>query len=108
MVVLPGGGRSRIASVETFDGPLDEATARMSVTVGLVDDIDVGRGDMLAPASDPPEVRREFEATLCWFSARPVHAGDRFRVKHTTRVTPAEVVAVDARLDIATLGARAL
>jgi sulfate adenylyltransferase large subunit len=103
VVVLPGGARSRIASVETFDGPLDEATARMSVTVGLVDDIDVGRGDMLAPASDPPEVRSEFEATLCWFSARPVHAGERYRVKHTTRVTPAEVVAVDARLDIATL-----
>ncbi len=103
VVVLPGGQRSRIASVDTFDGPLDEATARMSVTVRLEDDLDVSRGDMLAPASDAPEVRREFEATLCWFTARPVQGGQRFRIKHTTRVTPAQIVSVDARLDIATL-----
>jgi bifunctional enzyme CysN/CysC/sulfate adenylyltransferase subunit 1 len=33
VLVLPSGDRSRIASVETFDGPVEEAFPPMSVTV---------------------------------------------------------------------------
>ena len=54
VVVLPGGQRSRITSVETFDGPLDEAPASLSVTVRLDDDLDVSRGDLIAPADESP------------------------------------------------------
>ena len=103
VVVLPGGGRSRISSIATFDGPLEEATPSLSVTVALEDDIDVGRGDLIAPAWDAPEPSAEVVGTLCWFSPKPVRAGDRFRIKHTTRVTPARVSAVEARLDVGTL-----
>ena len=35
-------------TVETADGPLDEAVPPMSVVIRLEDDLDVGRGDMLA------------------------------------------------------------
>ncbi|MGD0381659.1 MAG: GTP-binding protein [Acidimicrobiales bacterium] len=103
VVVLPGGQRSRITSVETFDGPLDEAQASLSVTVRLDDDLDVSRGDLIAPADGAPEVARQFEATVCWFSDAPVQAGQRFRLKHTTRLTPAHVLSVDSRLDVASL-----
>jgi sulfate adenylyltransferase large subunit len=103
IVVLPGGQRSRITSVETFDGPLDEAAASLSVTVRLDDDLDVSRGDLIAPAGDPPDVVREFEATLCWFADPPAEAGRRFRLKHTTRLTPAQVLSVDSRLDVGSL-----
>ncbi len=102
-VVLPGGQRSRLTSVETFDGPLDEARASLSVTVRLDDDLDVSRGDLIAPVDSPPEVVREFDATLCWFADAPAEAGRRFRLKHTTRMTPAQVVAVHSRLDVETL-----
>jgi sulfate adenylyltransferase subunit 1 (EFTu-like GTPase family) len=103
VVVLPGGQRSRITSVETFDGPLDEAQASLSVTVRLDDDLDVSRGDLIAPADSAPEVVREFDATVCWFADAPVQAGQRFRLKHTTRLTPAHVLSVDSRLDIGSL-----
>ena len=103
VVVLPGGQRSRITSVETFDGPLDEAAASLSVTVRLADELDVSRGDLIAPAEDPPGVEREFDATVCWFADAPLEAGRRFRVKHTTRVAPAQVLSVDARMDVDTL-----
>ncbi|MHB8593012.1 MAG: sulfate adenylyltransferase subunit 1 [Acidimicrobiales bacterium] len=103
VVVLPGGARSRIASMGTFDGPLDEASSSLSVTVQLEDDLDVSRGDMLAPVAGAPEPQREFTATLCWFTSHPVEAGQRFRVKHTTRTTAAQVLSVDGRLDISTL-----
>ena len=106
IVVLPGGQRSRLTSIGTFDGPLDEGRASMSVTVRLDDDLDVSRGDLIAPAASPPEVVREVEATLCWFADPRGEAGHRFRLKHTTRLTPAQIVSVDSRLEVATLELR--
>jgi sulfate adenylyltransferase large subunit len=103
VVVLPAGARTRIVSLHTFDGPLDEATARMSVTVHLEHDVDISRGDMLASVNGAPEVVDEFEATLCWFGPRPVESGQRFRIKHTTRVAQARVACVETRLDVGSL-----
>ena len=103
VVVLPAGGRSRIDSVGTFDGVLQQATSSLSVTVSLGDDLDVGRGDLIAPVDGAPEVLREFEATVCWFGEQPVEVGRRFRVKHTTRITPARLVALEGRLDVDSL-----
>jgi sulfate adenylyltransferase subunit 1 len=103
VVVLPGGGHSRIASIATFDGPLDEARPSLSVTVALEDDLDVGRGDLIAPRREAPEPSAEVLGTLCWFGAKPARAGHRFRIKHTTRVTAARLLAVETRLDVGTL-----
>jgi sulfate adenylyltransferase large subunit len=103
VVVLPGGQRSRLSSLSTFDGPLDDAPASMSVTIGLDDDIDVSRGDLIASVDHPPEVVREFDATLCWFADEALEPGRRLRLKHTTRLTPAHIVSVDSRLDVGSL-----
>jgi len=100
VVVLPAGTHTRIESLHTFDGSLDEAAPRMSVTVHLEDDLDVSRGDLIARSAGAPEVVGELEATLCWFGSRPLEAGQRLRVKHTTRISQARVLSVDARLDI--------
>ena len=56
ILALPSGRRSRVKSIETFDGRLDEAVAPMSVTLTLEDEIDISRGDMIASAQKPPEV----------------------------------------------------
>jgi sulfate adenylyltransferase subunit 1 (EFTu-like GTPase family) len=103
VVVLPGGARSRIASVGTFDGVLEQAPSSMSVTLELTDDLDVGRGDLIAPVDGAPEVVRQFEATVCWFGEQPVEVGRRFRIKHTTRITPARLVVLEGRLDVDSL-----
>ena len=65
VVVLPSGRRSRVAAVETVDGPLEAATAPLSVTIRLADDVDVARGDMLADPERLPVVARELVARLC-------------------------------------------
>ena len=103
VAVLPGGGRTTIREISTFDGPLDAAVPPMSVTVTLADDLDVSRGDMITPAADAPEPQAQVEATVCWFAGTPLAAGQRYQVKHTTRVTAARVVAVDSRLDVGTM-----
>jgi sulfate adenylyltransferase large subunit len=100
VVVLPEGHRTTVSSVETYDGPLEVAPVGLSVSVHLADDLDVSRGDMIAAADEPPTVTSNLEATVCWFGDRPLRAGDRLRIKHTTRVTPVRVTAVRARLDV--------
>ncbi len=55
ILALPSGQRSRVKSIETFDGRLDEAVAPMSVTLTLEDELDISRGDMLASAEDCPK-----------------------------------------------------
>ena len=53
---LPSGLETTIASIETADGPVDEAYPPMSVTVRLADDIDLSRGDMLCRPHNAPQV----------------------------------------------------
>jgi sulfate adenylyltransferase large subunit len=100
VLVLPSGHRTTVASVNTYDGALDEAPVGMSVSVELEDDIDISRGDLIASADEPPLVTSQLEATVCWFGSTPLRPGSRLRVKHTTRVAPARVDAVLSRFDV--------
>ena len=84
VLVLPSEKVTRIARIDTFDGPLDEACAGMSVTLLLEDEIDISRGDIICHPGDAPQLAREFEATVCWMADAPLRAGTRYAVKHAT------------------------
>jgi sulfate adenylyltransferase large subunit len=103
VVVLPSGLRSRVAAVETLDGPLEEAASPQSVTIRLEDDVDVSRGDLLADPDRPPTVARELTAHLCWMSERPLEPRTRLAVKHTTRNARAVVDELVSVVDMDTL-----
>jgi bifunctional enzyme CysN/CysC len=103
VVVLPSGARTRIAAIETFDGPVEAAFPPMSVTIRLEDDLDVSRGDVLAHPRNRPELERRLDATLCWMSERPSVPGGRYLLKHLTRTTKAIVEHLDHRIDVTTL-----
>jgi sulfate adenylyltransferase large subunit len=103
VVVLPSGRRTRVAAVETADGPLEEATPPMSVTIRLEDDLDVGRGDLLADPERPPAVARALEARVCWMSERPLTPGTRLVLKQTTRTVRAVADELLSVVDIETL-----
>ncbi len=103
VVVLPSGRTSRIASIDTLDGSLDEAFPPMSVTVRLEGDLDVGRGDMIVRPTDRPPPAREIVADVAWMADAPLEAGGRYTIKHTTRTARAVVDAVEHRIDVHTL-----
>jgi bifunctional enzyme CysN/CysC len=103
VVVQPSGLRTRVTGVHTADGWLEEAFPPQSVSVSLADDLDVGRGDMLVgvePGEEPPLVTQELSATICWMSEKPLVAGNRYAIKHTTRSARAVVTDVLDRLDL--------
>lgn len=90
VVALPSGLRTRVDRIVTFDGDLPEAHPPLSVTLTLEDEIDIGRGDVLA-SEPPPRNAREFEATVVWFDPQPLDPARDYLIKHTTQTIPARV-----------------
>ena len=85
VVVLPSGFTSTIASIDTADGPVDEAFPPMSVTIRLTDNLDVSRGDMICRPNNRPHVGQDIDAMLCWFSERhTLTPGAKYTIKHTS------------------------
>jgi bifunctional enzyme CysN/CysC len=101
--VLPSGARSRIARIDTFDGPVDEAFAPMSVTLVLDDEVDVSRGDLICAADSAPALAREIEATICWMTRAPLRAGAKYAIKHATHAARAVIDEIVDRVDVHTL-----
>jgi bifunctional enzyme CysN/CysC len=104
VIVLPSGFTSTIASIDTADGPVDEAFAPMSVTVTLADEIDISRGDMLARPKNQPNVGQDIDAMVCWMSDTTwLREGAKLAIKHTTRWARAVVKQLHYQLDVNTL-----
>ncbi len=101
--VLPSGRRSRIAGIDSYDGPIDAAFPPMSVTIRLEDDLDVSRGDMICRPTNQPAIVRGIDATVCWMAENPLAAGKTYLLKQTTRTVNAVVEDVLYRIDMRTL-----
>jgi bifunctional enzyme CysN/CysC len=104
VVVLPSGFVSTITSIDTADGPIDEAVPPMSVTIRLADDLDVSRGDMICRPNNRPREGQDVDAMLCWFSERAeLRPGMKYALKHTSKWVRALVKDLQYRLDVNTL-----
>jgi sulfate adenylyltransferase large subunit len=103
VVVLPSGFTSTITDIDGPNGPVDEAFPSMSVVIRLADDIDISRGDMICRPHNRPTIGQDVDATVCWMIDRPLAAGTKLGIKHTTRSARALVEDLQYRLDINTL-----
>ncbi|MEZ4422290.1 MAG: GTP-binding protein [Gemmatimonadota bacterium] len=104
VMVLPSGFTTTIESVDSFEGPVEEAVPPMSVAIRLKDDLDVSRGDMLCRPRNQPHVGQDLEAMVCWMAERStLQTGAKLAIKHTTRWARAMVKELYYRLDINTL-----
>lgn len=103
ITVLPSGFSSKIKSIDTFDGPVQEAFSPMSVTITLEDDIDISRGDMIVRSNNQPEARQDLEVMLCWLNQKgPLERG-KYTLRHTTCDMKAMIKEIRYKLDINTL-----
>jgi bifunctional enzyme CysN/CysC len=103
VVVLPGGQRTTVAGIDTFDGPVREAFPPMSVALRLADEVDAGRGSTIARPHNQPAVASSFESLLCWMSERPLDPQRRYLVKHTTRTAAVGGLEVRYRIEVDTM-----
>ncbi len=103
VMVLPSGLTTTVTSIETMDGPVEQAFAPMSVTMRLADDLDISRGDMICRPENAPDAAQDLEAMVCWMADRPLRSGMKLGIKHTTRSARALVKDLHYQLDVNTL-----
>ncbi len=103
VLLLPSSRTARIARIATMDGDLEVARAPLSVAIALDQDVDVGRGDVLAHPATRPETGTAIDADLVWLAERPLAVGRRYLLKLGARTTPAHVEAIAHRLDLDSL-----
>ena len=103
VVVLPSGTTTRIARIDSLDGPLEEAYPPLSVTMLLEDPVDISRGDFICRPHNQPHPVRQVEAMVCWMSEQPLTEKRRFALKHTSRTVRAVVDELRYRVDVNTL-----
>ncbi|QGZ30010.1 sulfate adenylyltransferase subunit CysN [Stutzerimonas stutzeri] len=103
VVVLPSGKRSKIKSIVTFDGELEQATPGEAITLTLEDEVDVSRGDMLVHADNQPRIVDSFDAMLVWMADEPMLPGKKYDIKRATSYVPGSIASIIHRVDVNTL-----
>jgi len=103
IIALPSGFTSRIKSIETYEGKLDEAFAPMSVVMTLTDDIDISRGDMIAKPNNQPEASQDLDIMLCWMNPKKLQLRGKYMLKHTTQEIKCLVKDVRYKVNVNTL-----
>ncbi len=102
VVALPSMKRSRVKSIVTYEGELQEAFPPQSVTITLEDEIDISRGEMIVHPDCLPNIGRHFRTTLVWMDEEPMDPTKQFFLKHNTNTTRATIHQILHRVDVNT------
>jgi bifunctional enzyme CysN/CysC len=102
IMALPSRKTSRIASIVTYDGELEEAFPPQTVTITLEDEIDVSRGDMLVRPDDLPQLESRFLAHVVWLTEAALVPGRQYLIKQNTRAVTGSVPNIRYRIDVNT------
>jgi bifunctional enzyme CysN/CysC len=100
--VYPSGRESTVDSIVTFDGDFDVAVVGQAVTLTLADEIDVSRGDVIAPVDAPPQVADQFEATVIWMAEEPMLRGRTYLTRVGTKTVGATIAPLKYKLNLET------
>jgi len=107
VVVLPGGIKTTVKDLWTYDGSKNEAFCPQSVTICLEHDVDISRGDMIVGLEQLPGMGSELHARVCWMHIRPLQAGKKYFLKHGTQTVQCVVSQVEGRFNMNTFDCEA-
>jgi bifunctional enzyme CysN/CysC len=114
IMVAASGHASRVKRILTYDGDLPRAETGDAVTLTLEDDIDIGRGDVLARGDvqargdvharpgERPDVADQFAAHLIWMEREPLVPGRSYILRAGTQTLSASVTTIKHRVDVNT------
>lgn len=102
IVVAHSGRAAKVDRIVTADGDLPRAGAGEAVTLTLDREIDVSRGDLLAPPTERPEVSDQFAAHLIWLQDEPLLPGRSYLLKSNARTVTATVTDIKHEININT------
>jgi bifunctional enzyme CysN/CysC len=100
IVVARSGRRSTVERIHIYPSTAASVEAGHAATIELADQVDVGRGDIFAPAEARPEVADQFAAHLVWLDENPMLPGRTYALKIGTHAVAATVTALKYATDI--------
>ncbi len=103
IVVAASGVSSHVTRILGPAGDQERASAGESITICLADEVDVARGDVLAPIADRPAVADQFAAHLLWMDEEAMLPGRQYMMRIGNVWTSASVTSIKHRVDVATL-----
>jgi bifunctional enzyme CysN/CysC len=103
IAVAASGRTSHVSRILGPGGDQPVAAAGDAVTLSLVDEVDVARGDVLAPLADRPIVTDQFAAHLLWMDEEPMLPGRQYLMRIGNIWTPVSITAIKHRIDVNTL-----
>jgi sulfate adenylyltransferase subunit 1 len=103
VTILPSGFTSKIKSIDTFDGEVEEAFSPMSVCMTLEDDIDISRGDMLVRENNKPTIEQDIDVMICWMNEKKMITRGKYTIRHTSQTARCIIKGVKYKMDINTL-----
>ncbi|MCM8534538.1 MAG: sulfate adenylyltransferase subunit CysN [Lentisphaeraceae bacterium] len=103
IVTLPSGKESKVKSIVTYDGELQEACAGMAVTLTLEDEIDSSRGDLIVKKGDEATSTDSLQAHIVWMHEEKFETGRLYDFKFASKSVSGQLISVDYKYDINTL-----
>tara|TARA_B100000902_G_scaffold40184_1_gene47799 strand:- start:445 stop:1773 length:1329 start_codon:yes stop_codon:yes gene_type:complete len=101
--ILPSGIESKIKSIDTFNGKIQQAFAPMSVCITLEDDIDISRGNMLVREYNQPNIGQELDLMICWMNSKKLILRGKYTIRHTSQNARCIIQEIRYKIDINTL-----
>lgn len=103
VTALPSGKASRVKTIYTHDGELQQAQPGQAITITLEDEIDVSRGDMLVHSGHEPSVTNRLAAHVVWMDETPMRTHKEYTFKFATKSCFGKVSAIEHKVDVNTL-----
>jgi sulfate adenylyltransferase subunit 1 len=103
IVALPSGKESVVKEIVTFDGNIERADKGMAVTLTLVDEIDISRGESIVKKGSLPISAKEFSATVVWMHENELETGREYFIKHGSKMTTGHAKNIASKYDVNTM-----
>lgn len=103
VMALPSRKTSKVKSIVTYDGEIEEAFPPLCVTITLEDEIDISRGEMIVKPDNLPTEDRNFEAMLVWMDEEAMDPNKQFYLKQTTNTTRARIDSIKYKVNVNTM-----
>ena len=107
VMVLPSRKTSKVKSIVTYDGELDEAFPPQAITLTLEDEIDISRGDTIVHPNNLPYFSDKVDAQIVWMADDPLMPGKQYLFKQATKRSSGSITKIKFKTDVNTLDQQA-
>ncbi|MBT6133916.1 MAG: sulfate adenylyltransferase subunit CysN [Kordiimonadaceae bacterium] len=103
IIALPSLRTSIVKSIIGTKGKKNSAETGEAITLCLVDEIDISRGDVIANVNDRPEVTDQFQAHIIWMHDDDMLPGRPYLFKTTNKTIEGVITELKYKVNVNTL-----